>query len=448
MEQRMIRLATSWRLASCLGAAVALAMSMSEQAPADLITRPQAPTSDQPPPPVDENGIIAERRIGDRPVSFAATEAAAERLLKLQLPDGSWVSVNPEDGLSAGSVLLATAVSDAREDLDASITPGAAMASPNVHYGVRGVGVTALEHSILTSPMFDDASGLDAFPEVILAGPAPAVGSVIRVMIGGTLANPKYAEKSITLDAERIATGAVGASVAFGGQVMPIVAIGFDLTEFGVALDAPVIGLQISVPLAVTSLTDARVNGDGVAFAGRGPFQDAGGGGVFAARFISGSNPTFASVGEGAGFEFSEISFASTATRSRQARSEAPLNQSSQPNTNPLRPRPQFPPIITIDPEPPDDPDDPDDPDEPTDPENPEDPTDPDGPDWPDGPDPEDPDNPNPNPPDDDPDGGPDWPDNPDGPDGPDGPDVPDVPAPGAIVLMFGGSLLNSRRRR
>ena len=451
MEQRMIRVATSWRLASCLGAALALAMV--QRAPADLILRPQAPTSDQPPPPIDENGIISERRIGDRPVSFAATEAAAERLLKLQLPDGSWVSVNPEDGVSAGSVLLATAVSDAREDLDASITPGAAMASPNVHYGVRGVGVTALEYSILVSPIFDDASGLDAFPEVILAGPAPAVGSVIRVMIGGTLANPKYAEKSITLDAEKIATWAIGADVSFDGRVMPVVTIPFDLTEFGVTLDAPVIGLQITAPLSAVSMADGRINGDGVAFAGRGPFQDAGGGGAFAARFISGSNPTFASVGEGAGFEFSEISFASTATRSRQARSEAPLNQSSQPNTNPLRARPQFPPITTIDPDLPDDPDDPDDPedpddpDDPTDPENPTDPTDPDGPDWPDGEDPDDPDNPDTNPPDG-PDGGPDWPDNPDGPDGPDGSDVPDVPAPGAIVLMFGGSLLNSRRRR
>ncbi|MBM4115914.1 MAG: hypothetical protein FJ252_08590, partial [Phycisphaerae bacterium] len=203
MEQRMIRVATSWRLASCLGAAVALAMSVSDQAPADLITRPQAPTSDLPPPPIDENGIISERRLGDRPVSFGATEAAAERLMKAQLPDGTWVSVNLEDGVSAGGKLLSPSIADGREDLDGSITPSAAMASPNVYYGVRGIGVTALECSILVSPIFDDASEFDAFPEIILAGPAPAVGSVIRVMIGGTLANPKYAEKSITLDAER-----------------------------------------------------------------------------------------------------------------------------------------------------------------------------------------------------------------------------------------------------
>jgi len=297
MEQRMIRVATSWRLASCLGAALALAMSVSERAPADLILRPQAPTSDQPPPPIDENGIISERRVWDRPVSFGATEAALERLIKVSLPDGTWVSVSPEDGSSASGVLLTTVVADGHEDLDASISPGAAMASPNVHYGVRGVGVTALEYSILVSPIFDDASGLDLYPEVILAGPAPAVGSVIRVMIGGTLANPKYAEKSITLDAEKIATWAIGADVSFGGRAMPVVTIPFDLTEFGVTLDAPVIGLQITAPLSAVSMADGRINGDGVAFAGRGPFQDAGGGGAFSARFISGSNPTFASVG-------------------------------------------------------------------------------------------------------------------------------------------------------
>ncbi|MFM7809817.1 MAG: hypothetical protein ACKPEA_18110, partial [Planctomycetota bacterium] len=315
MEQRMNRVATSWRLALCLGAAVALAMSVSERAPADLITRPQAPTSDQPPPPIDENGIIAERRLGDRPVSFGATEAAAQRLLKLQLPDGSWLSIDPETGLAPdGRRLLGTAVADGREDLDASITPAAAMASPNVYYGIRPIGAIGLESSILTSPIFDDASGLDAYPEVILAGPAPVVGAVIRVIIGGTLANPKYAEKSITLDAPRIAVGAVGTAVSFDGRGDPVIAIGFDLTEFGLELDVPVIGLQISVPISAATLADARMNADGVTFAGRGPFQDAGAGrsSVFAARFISGSNPTFATVGDGGGFEFSEISFAST----------------------------------------------------------------------------------------------------------------------------------------
>ena len=433
MEQHRSRIAMSWRWALCLGASVALAMSVGEWAAADLITRPQAPTSDQPPKPIDENGIISERWIGDRLVSFGETEAIAESLLKVQLPDGSWVSVNSKDGVSASGTILSTAVSDGREDLDETITPGAAMASPNVHYGIRVVGGSTLEHSILVSPIFDDSSGADAFPEIILAGPAPAVGAVIRVMIGGTLANPKYAEQSITLDAARIATGAIGESVSFGGRAMPVVAIGFDLTEFGVKLDAPVIGLQITAPLSTASSADGRINGDDVAFAGRGPFQDADAGSIFASRFVSRSNPTFATVGVDAGFDFSEISFASTAARSGATRSEAPLNQSSQANTSTRRQQLLSPPPF-----------DPDDPDPDPDPVNPPDPTDPDGPDWPDDTDPEDPANPNSNLPDP-PGGGMDWPDHPDD---PDSPDVPDVPAPGAIVLMFGGSLLNSRRRR
>lgn len=449
MEQRMNRVATSWRLALCLCAAVALAMSVSERAPADLITRPQAPTSDQPPPPIDENGIIAERRIGDRPVSFTAPEAATERSMKLLLPDGTWVSIDLADGSSSRGVLMSTLVADGHEDLDATITPGAAQSSPNVFYGVRALGATSLEYSIGIDPIRDDAEGRDNWPEVILAGPMPPAGSVIRLLIGGTISNPKWSEQSVTLDNALLATGATGATVSFDGQPMPVIALGFDLTEFAVSLDASVTGLQITVPLGSPTLADGRASADGVAFAGRGPFQDAGGG-VFAARFIANSTGTYSTVGEGIGLEFSQISFASTSTRSRSTRSESPLNASSQANTNPLRGRTQFP-IIPFDPDDPidpEDPDDPDDPEDPTDPENPTDPTDPDGPDWPDGEDPDDPDNPDTNPPDDGPDGGPDWPDNPDGPDGPDGPDVPDVPAPGAIVLMFGGSLLNSRRRR
>jgi len=455
MHQSKLRVATSWRLVSCLGASLSAALLLAAPAPAELILRPQAPTSDQPPPPINEAGIISERRIGDRLVSFGATQVAAKRLLKAQFADGTWVTLDPETGLTPdGVAVLATAVADGRTDLDPTVTPGSSMASPNVYYAVRALGIVALEYSTMTSEIHDDSSAQDAFPEVILAGLAPPIGSEIRVLIGGNLASPKFAAAPVILDAARIATADVGATVSFGSAASSIIAVGIDLSEFGMPLDAPAIGLHIRVPLRPSAAGVAVANADGVTFAGRGPFQDPGAGSIFGARFIAGSNPTFAAVGEASDLAFSEISFASGFTRSRSNRAEAPLNQSSQPNTNPLRPRPQFPPIITIDPDPPVDPEDPEDPVDPVDPEDPEDPTnppdptDPDGPDWPDDPDPNDPDNPNPNPPDGGPGDGPDWPDNPDGPDGPDGPDVPDVPAPGAIVLMFGGSLLNSRRRR
>ncbi|MEY4104125.1 MAG: hypothetical protein RL461_1327, partial [Planctomycetota bacterium] len=250
MEQPTIRVATSWRLASCLGAAVVMATALADLATADLITRPQAPTSDQPPPPINEYGIISPRRLGDREVSFGQTQAANKRLLKAQLVDGTWVSVDPETGRTPdGTVVLTTAVASDRAELDPTVTPGASMASPNVYYAVRADGIIALEFSILTDEIHDDSSGQDTYPEVVVAGVAPPVGSEVRAIIGGSLSEPKFAAAPVLLDAQRIATADIDARVTFDGSAYPVATIDIDLSEFGMPLEAPAIGLHIRVPL-------------------------------------------------------------------------------------------------------------------------------------------------------------------------------------------------------